>query len=289
MIRRLLEIDVFDLDRRAALAIAFLLFAAVALTDYITTYELSLTALYLFIVLLSTWNCGWKWGLFFAVISLLPPIVTGEMMGTQFSEPEYFYIDNANRLVSFVVGAALTARLKFQHEREKHSARLDYLTGIPNSKGFYEALGVEIARHRRDMNVLSIAFLDCDDFKDVNDRFGHKEGDRLLEVLATTIRSHLRRTDIVARLGGDEFVILLTNTDNTRAASVIDKLRLELDARMKEHGWPVTFSIGLGVFPIVPGSEDQIISFTDHLMYRAKSSGKNNTVAEVYAVGDVGA
>jgi diguanylate cyclase (GGDEF)-like protein len=283
MLDRLTRINIYTLSRPAAVVIGVATFTLVVAADYLTTYELSLTPFYLFVILLVTWNCGWKWGLGFAFLSFAAPIVIGNLVGYPYSEPIYFYIDNANRLISYLVALGLTSQLNIMHEREKNSARLDYLTGIANQKGFYEAIRVEIARHRRGKSPLSVAYLDCDNFKDVNDRFGHKEGDRLLGTVAQTLRGHLRRTDVIGRLGGDEFAIVLSNTDKDRAINVVDKLRHELNAIMAEHGWPVTFSVGLGIFKNAPESEDEIISFTDKLMYRVKSSGKNNVLTEVFA------
>ncbi len=282
MLDRLTKINIYVLSRPVAIVAGFAIFALVVATDYLTPYELNLTPFYLFVILLVTWNCGWRWGLGFSILSCAVTLVIGSWVGNQYSEPMYFYVDNAGRLISYLVTLGLTSQLKTQHEREKDSARLDYLTGIANQKGFYEALGIEIARHRRAGSPLSVAYLDCDNFKEVNDRMGHKEGDRLLESVARTLKAHLRKTDVTGRLGGDEFVIVLADTDQERAVNAVGKLKRELDALMSAHGWPVTFSIGLGIFPRVPASEDEIISFTDGLMYRVKSSGKNEILTEVF-------
>ncbi len=288
MPNRLSRINVFVLSRLAALVLGFALFIFIVITDYITTYELSLSPFYLFVILLVTWNCGWQWGLVFSALSFGAPLVIGNIEGSPYSEPIYFYIDNANRLISYLVALGLTSQLRAQHAHERESARQDYLTGLANPKGFYEAFSVEIARHRREKHPLSVAYFDCDNFKEVNDRFGHKEGDRLLEKVGKTLRANLRKTDVIGRLGGDEFAVVLSNTDKDRAVSAIDKLRQELNAAMAEHGWQVTFSIGLGIFKSVPGSEDEMISFTDKLMYRVKSSGKNNLLTEVFAMSGPG-
>lgn len=282
MLDKLSRINIFVLSRPAALFIGFAVISAIIVIDNLTTYELSFTPFYLFTVLLVTWNCGRRWGLVFAMLAFAAPVVIGANFGNPYTERVYFYLDNANRLISYVVALLLTAQLRKQHEHEKISARMDNLTGIANQKGFYEALGVEIARHRRDLRPLSLVYLDCDNFKEINDRFGHKEGDRLLECVAKTLRVNLRRTDIIARLGGDEFAVVLTNTDQGRAVDAVGKLRAELGATMAEHGWPVTFSVGTGVFAEVPDCEDTIISFTDALMYRVKSAGKNNVLTDVF-------
>lgn len=283
MFDRIARFDVFSITKRTAFLLGTAIFLLVVLVDYSTTYELGLTPFYLFIVLLVTWNCGWHFGLMFATLSFAAPILIGDVAGYPYSEPIYFYIDNANRLISYVVALVLTSQLKRQHEREKQSARRDYLTGVANQKGFYEALTIEIARHRRQRMSLAVAYLDCDNFKLVNDRFGHKEGDRLLEAIGSTLKLNLRKTDVIGRLGGDEFAVVLTNTDQRSAVEAVGKLRRELDTVMADNRWPVTFSIGVGIFALVPESEDSVILFTDHLMYRVKSAGKNDILTEVFS------
>ena len=184
------------LARSATLAIGFALFAAVVVIDYVTSYELALTPFYLFVVLLITWGCGWKWGFFFCCLALAAGLAVGVLSGHPYSEPIYFYVEHANRLVSYLIIMGLATRLRTLHEHEKESARLDNLTGVLNQKGFYEALGIEMKRHRRERAALSVAYIDCDNFKEVNDRFGHKEGDRLLAQVAQSMRATLRGCDL---------------------------------------------------------------------------------------------
>jgi diguanylate cyclase (GGDEF)-like protein len=97
-------------------------------------------------------------------------------------------------------------------------ARVDYLTHIPNKLGFDEQLKIEIARHRRDRNPFAVAYIDCDNFKSVNDTRGHAAGDRVLKVVAETARANLRVTDVFARLGGDEFAVILPDRRIRRAS-----------------------------------------------------------------------
>ena len=282
MFQRQIRPNFFVLSPVVALTVGAALYMLIVVTDYVTTYELTLTPFYLFVVLLVTWNCGWRWGLCFCVLSFGAPLIIGGIEGLPYSEPKYFYIDNANRLISYLVALSLTSQLKSQHEHERDSARLDYLTGLANPKGFYETFTIEIARHRRECKPMSVAYLDCDNFKQVNDRHGHKEGDRLLEMIAQTLKANLRKTDVPGRLGGDEFVIVLSNVDKEHAVAALNKLRRELDLAMAKHDWPVTFSIGLGIFLDVPASEDEIISFTDKLMYQVKSGGKNDLRTAIF-------
>ena len=90
--------------------------------------------------------------------------------------------------------------------------RVDYLTGALDNMGSFEALGVELTRHRREAAPFAVAYIDCNDFTSVNDRLGHRAGDMLLGVIVDTLTRALRKTDIVARLGGDEFAVLLPKT-----------------------------------------------------------------------------
>jgi diguanylate cyclase (GGDEF)-like protein len=282
MFEKIRLFDVYALSNRVALPVALVLFAWIATVDWITSYQYSLDPFYLILVGLVTWNCGWKWGLFFSIFSVINQTLIGMVSGQSISDSAYFYVLNFNKLFSDVVVVALLARLKVLHEREKSSARVDFLTGASNNMGFHEALGVELARHRRDGESFSVAYLDCDNFKQVNDTFGHKMGDVLLVRVIETMNQHLRRTDVVARLGGDEFAIVLPKTNRSITHKIISKLRQELDAAMVARNWPVTFSIGVGIFLEVPKSEDDVISFTDQLMYRVKAAGKSNVIYDEF-------
>jgi diguanylate cyclase (GGDEF)-like protein len=109
----------------------------------------------------------------------------------------------------------------------------------------------------------------------------------LLERIAQTLKANLRKTDVIGRLGGDEFAVVLSNTGKSHAVEAVENLRRELNLAMVEQGWPVTLSVGLGIFNTVPESEDEMISFTDKLMYRVKSSGKNNILTDEHKLAGV--
>jgi len=284
MLNKVRQFNGFALSDRVALPLALMLFCWIAALDWVTSYELSLNPFYLILVGLVTWNCGWRWGLLFAFLSIVSQVLISFTAGQHAVKPLHFYVVNFNKFFSDVVVVLLLARLKILHEREKSSARVDFLTGALNNKGFYEALGVELARHRREGASFSVAYVDCDDFKAINDRFGHKMGDVLLAQAVDTMRSHLRRTDIIARLGGDEFAVVLPQTDEQTAARIIGKLRQELDLAMARREWRVTFSIGVGIFPVAPRSEDDVIAFADQIMYRVKSANKNDVAYDTFVV-----
>ena len=166
----------------------------------------------------------------------------------------------------------LTSLLAKEHEL----ARIDPLTTVPNRRAFYEALDKERVRSLRYRRPLTIAYVDLDNFKKVNDSLGHAVGDELLVQVAVGLRSNLRASDYVGRLGGDEFGVILPETDATAAKLVLRKLQLQLLEEMKANSWQVTFSIGAATFLDPPDSLDVIIRMADETMYAIKARGKDN-------------
>jgi diguanylate cyclase (GGDEF)-like protein len=268
------KINIYTLSRPTALIIATIVLAAVVTVDYITSFELSLSAFYLLGILIVSWNCGWRWGIAFAVISFMAQLEMG-FADNPYSEPVYLYIGIANTLIAYLLVVGLTVQLRYMYDRERSTARVDSLTGALNYLGFQELLEREMERHRRQKQTFSVAYIDCDNFKAVNDRFGHSAGDRLLHTIAATSRSALRKTDIVARIGGDEFAVVLVATGQPVVMQIAEKMRQALDLAMKDNHWPVTFSIGVAVFDAIPETVDQVVSASDHLMYEVKKTGKN--------------
>ena len=162
--------------------------------------------------------------------------------------------------------------------RERRMARHDPLTGLVNGRVFREVLAVEVARLVRTGEPLTLAYLDADGFKAVNDSQGHREGDRVLCAVATTLLRVQRRTDTVARLGGDEFAILMPATSRDDATVVLAKVRAALEAAMAQGGWRVSFSAGAVVAMgpealLDPPAVETLIAEADAAMFAAKRRG----------------
>ncbi len=170
-------------------------------------------------------------------------------------------------------------KLKSALEKEKDLSRKDFLTGLNNRRVFFEMGDFEARRSSRHQRALSVAYVDLDNFKQVNDTLGHQVGDDVLITVASTLQANLRSTDIIARLGGDEFAVLLPETSSQIAQHVMTKLRDHLLNDMRKCGWPVTFSIGIATFPDCTISFDEMIRHADELMYTAKKSGRNRITA----------
>ena len=140
----------------------------------------------------------------------------------------------------------------------------------------------EVARCQRHNHPLSLAYLDLDHFKEVNDRLGHAAGDDLLRLVATTLARLVRRVDSVARLGGDEFAVMLPETPPDAAAFVTQKIHSELGRTLSECGYPVTASIGVISCVSPPASREDLIRMADDLMYQVKRQNRNAVLCAVH-------
>jgi diguanylate cyclase (GGDEF)-like protein len=253
----------------------------VAVGDELTGVDVSFTLLYLAPIGLATWLAGPSAGLMLSAASALASVVC-DVSGRAVPLPATVQGWNvAVQLGVFLSFSSLLAAERARLEAAKQLARTDPLTGLANRRAFLEAAAGEIERARRSGNPMTIAYLDCDDFKRVNDVLGHAEGDQLLATVGATLRGETRAVDAVARLGGDEFGLLLVDTDGPTAEALLHRLRVALVVAMRDHGWKVGFSIGAATFHAVPVSVDQMIGLADALMYETKRAGKNGLTHEV--------
>lgn len=176
---------------------------------------------------------------------------------------------------------AQQASAMLENARLFHLARHDALTGLPRRRVFEERFALELSRATRTFEPIAVAMIDIDDFKDVNDRFGHLVGDRALRIIADVMRAVSRTTDVVARYGGEEFVMLLPGTDEQGARVVAAKLQEALAAHSIVLGpnveMVVTLSIGLAVVSPEDLGHDvnEFVRRADHALYDAKLAGKN--------------
>lgn len=169
---------------------------------------------------------------------------------------------------------------KSTEQRLRHDALHDRLTGLPNRTLLYSLLDKSMARFRRERtHSYAVLFLDLDNFKDINDAYGHIVGDRLLLEVASRVRNSVRTTDTVARLGGDEFAVLLDNPcDATQVMRIITRIREEMGSPFKLSGREVyvTTSIGAALADEHYGKVEEPLRDADTAMYRAKHAGKNS-------------
>ena len=193
--------------------------------------------------------------------------------------------DAAVSLGFFLLINYLLSALKCGYEREQRLARTDGLTGLINRRYFNELLEAEFLRSRRYRYPLTIAYIDVDNFKAVNDRFGHATGDLLLSLVSKVMVQQLRALDVVARLGGDEFAIILPQASAQDARTVLPRVQRQLMQIVQHHGWPISFSIGVVTYVKLPPTIKEVVDRADELMYDVKLHGKNRINYEVIGGG----
>jgi len=243
--------------------------------DYLTG-DYSLIVFYLIPVSLVAWFVNRAGGMFFCLLALATRFSVNEAH-THFSmqNTALHYWNECIELLFLLIMSLLFSALRSNLDSEKTRASCDPLTGALNRRAFFDIAEYELNRSIRYGHATTIAYIDLDNFKEINDRQGHTAGDDLLITVTGTISSNIRNTDILARFGGDEFVILLPETPTAAAATLLEKIQHQLDLAMSGKGWPVSFSIGAVTYPKAPPGVDEAVKRADMLMYDVKRSGKN--------------
>ncbi|MBU0495737.1 MAG: diguanylate cyclase [Chloroflexi bacterium] len=262
-------------SRRFWLVVGLALIPILGILDYLMGYELGLSLFYLLPISLVAWFVGRNLGLTAALAGAITWLIADIASGHPYLLPGVPYWNAAIRLGIFTIVALLLSVLKGALERERRLSRTDYLTGAVNGRYFLELLQREIDRSRRYQHPFTVAYMDLDDFKLVNDRWGHATGDQLICVVVRSIQDQLRQQDVIGRIGGDEFMLLLPETDQDAAQVVITRIHHHVLADMQQHAWPVTCSIGVVTYRAAPDTADQVIQAADGVMYAVKQSDKN--------------
>lgn len=162
---------------------------------------------------------------------------------------------------------------------ERELSTRDPLTQLPNRQGFDQKLKEEMARSQRYQQPLSVALIDVDYFKRINDEFGHLAGDKVLKILAKEMKSQVRQSDYLARFGGEEFVLILPQTDLEQAEQALDKMRLHISqCPFNFQGKPVQITISSGIAQHYSDeTPDLVLHRADKAMYQSKEAGRNRT------------
>lgn len=249
---------------------------ALEIVNYFAGHEFRLIVFYLVPLYLLTWFVNIRWALLFAAILSLSWYLVGRLIiGMELPSHAWNAVTRLAIFIAFIY-------MINAYKRESVFAREDFLTKIANSQHFAETAAMELERCRRYGHPFSVVYLDIDNFKDVNDRFGHSAGNRLLYEVAQDMRRNTRSIDTVARLGGDEFAVLFPETGYEQARAAVSILRDKMLSLARERSWPVTFSFGLVTFQKAPGDFDEMVRQADMLMYQAKREGKDQIRSSIY-------
>ena len=188
-------------------------------------------------------------------------------------EKDGFTKDNLRILLAISAKVSLSIENALKFRQAEDSATTDYLTGLPNARSLYLRLDEEMARCRRTATMVTVLVCDLNGFKDVNDRYGHLEGNRVLRDVGEALRQHCREYDYVARMGGDEFVVLLSGNDRAVIEERIDELnRIAWQAGTGDLHGLVTMSIGAATFPQDGTDAVQLLAEADRRMYKNKQA-----------------
>ena len=256
------------------LGLAGMLVVIIFVIDLFIKIDLSLAIFYLFPILLVTWFINKNLGIVFSIICSIAWF-QADVASKQYPYQWVPYWNAGVRLGFFWVITYLLSDLKIAYEQEKQLARLDPLTGTVNRRYFKLLLQLEINRNLRYEHPFTLVYFDIDNFKTVNDQWGHSKGDYLLETITKIINQHIRKSDILGRLGGDEFGLLLPETDYEAAQQVLQRVQKQILIFIELEHWPISLSIGAMTYQSCSLSADQSLEQVDHLMYEVKHQGKN--------------
>jgi diguanylate cyclase (GGDEF)-like protein len=273
-------IRLFQLPRTPAFLLCIGLFVALAIVDILTPPELDLSLFYVPIILIGTWNLGFGVGAGIALGAAAVQLVALSEHPLEIIYSFYWYLWLVNRWFTFFVVVALTYLLRIMFDRLDTEVRTDTLTTAANRRYFAEILRMQLARHAWSGETFAVAIMECDDFKEINDRQGRAARDAVLNTVVQTARRHDRGFDTIARLGADKFGLLMPGVSSTDALAIVQRLRAELAERSTARREPVQLSIGLAYFEATRLDVEGVITLCDSLMHRAKRDGKGQIVHE---------
>lgn len=262
-------------------AAAAVLTALVGALDWLTGDELSFSIFYLVPVSLAAWRLGRRPGLAWTVVATVTWLAMDAASGAVYSAPAIPYWNAAVRFGFFAIVTLTTAALRRMWQVERTLAGTDYLTGARNSRAFHDLVELERSRTARYNRPFTLAYMDVDGFKAVNDSLGHAAGDEALRLIAATMAENVRSMDAIARLGGDEFGLLFPETGEEAAEFAVRKIQGRLTEVMAGRKLDLTFSFGAVICVGAPASVDKLLQRADMLMYEAKKAGRNGYRAEV--------
>jgi diguanylate cyclase (GGDEF)-like protein len=263
-----------------AITLGLTIIALGFLVDITTGRDLSLSLVYVSGVAFMSWVGSFRIGLLgaagAAAAVATDALVHADSAGVAASNA-------ATACILLVLVVAVVDRLRKSLDREANQARFDSLTGLANRRACEERAALELARLQRSGGALSVAYLDFDGLKQINDNRGHAAGDAALIHLARSAQSELRPTDLLSRIGGDEFVLLLPDTDYADATTVVKRIQRRLAEA--DGGEPASITVGLVTWRSAPQNLEQLFVEADALMYHAKRNRENGVHLESQVIG----
>ncbi len=216
---------------------------------------------------------------------MIPLVAKGKKMGAVIlgsTQPDYFMHWHMRILATICQQAAANIENSLLHRRVENEAISDGLTQLFNHRHFQDRLKAEFSRARRSNTSLSLLMADIDHFKKINDDYGHRIGDGVLQQMADILRRAVRSEDAVARYGGEEFVVILTGSNRKGALRMAERLRAaaeKVSFLAEDHSIKITISVGAATYPDDAREPWELIECADRALYSAKKQGRNRVVA----------
>jgi diguanylate cyclase (GGDEF)-like protein len=249
-----------------------------AIHYWVIPSNLSLIVFYLLPIAVATWFVGARPGQMFAFLSAA---LTYEILFLR-HVPLLNVAWEAG--MTWAIGAIVVELLhgvKMSREVGKQLSRIDSATGAVNRRFFMELLEAEFHRAERYRFALTVAYIDLDNFKQLNERLGHQAGDELLYRFVEQLSEALRANDVVARLGGDEFALLLPQTNDVQAQQVFTRLQPQMKDALEAETIPIQYSIAVVTFLEMPEMVEDLTEQAEELLQSIKASGKNRLEYQV--------
>jgi diguanylate cyclase (GGDEF)-like protein len=256
----------------------------------VSSFGVSLGYLYVLLIALSGLWFGLKGGMSAALITMAIHVVEIKAF-SQFPHRDLVSTGFAFRFCAYFFGGLMIGYFsesgKKLRRRLYQLARNDELTGCTNYRFTMEHLEREVARARRYQKELTLAIIDIDYFKEINDTYGHPAGNEVLERFAQTLKGSLREIDVAGRFGGDEFMLILPETNAEQARLVLERIKEKLAKTpftISEGGDPVAlyieFSAGIASLPQHADDMNELLEVVDDALYQAKREGRNRVFME---------
>lgn len=261
--------------------LSLLLIAGAGAADWYSGNDIAFTAIYLLPISLAAWLLS-RGAMLAVTVLCAGTWLLVDAASHEFSRhPGIELVNVLFELGVFLFFGFLLRALRHALVSAQRLAQTDALTGLRNRRAFWDAAQRELERCRRFRQPFTVAYIDVDDFKGVNDRLGHRVGDELLQAIALTLQQGIRGIDTAARLGGDEFALLQPGTDAIGAGTLLGKLRDQLASGLRAT-CQVGCSVGCLTVLEAPKDVEELVARADAVMYAAKRSASQHWRQETY-------
>lgn len=242
----------------------------VAVLDYLSGDGLASSIFYLIPVALVGWRFNIRVAGPFALVATLLWVVVAMLLGVQYASIWFSVWDGVSRFIIYFAFAALLGHVRHSLTLARQMALTDHLTGVSNSRFFRELAARELEHCHRHGRPFTLAYIDIDDFKEVNDKLGHSGGDDVIRTVANALVTNIRKVDHVARQGGDEFILFLHEIEPDYAELALRQIHERTYQALEKRGIDVSLSVGGITWIIPPRTLDEAINAADQVMYTVK-------------------